>query len=358
MQPKKVVNVKYYLKRHKKETKMRKRGIWAGFFGLMALAGLARLNAQSNLTLDDAIKQSATEIEGRLTQGIKIVVLNFNSPSERLSGYVIDELTGAIVNSGKITVVDRQNLALIQQEMNFQLSGEVSDESAQEIGRKLGAQSIISGSIEDLGQYYRLRFRVIEVVSAAIQLQPSKNVRKDSQVSALLGGATMSASTAQSAARAGSSTGYPQGLNYSTGHKVGAGFLNTFFWGTGSFTMGDWGGGLIIGGLQLTSQILYISGFVKILNATAEVYDSYGYDYKVDEDAITTGTVMIVASVGLALTQIIVGFVRPFAYDTSLARKNGTYTSLDTNPFEHINIVIVPDKKGPAAMNFTYSFSY
>jgi TolB-like protein len=330
---------------------MEKKWILAGLIGLMALVNLANLSAQNSLVLDDAIKQSATEIEGRLTEGVKIVVLNFNSPSERLSGYVIDELTGVLVNGGKITVVDRQNLALIQQEMNFQLSGEVSDESAQEIGRKLGAQSIVSGSIEDLGQYYRMRFRVIEVVSATIQLQPSKNVRKDNQISALLGDATLS----QSGARTGTAAGNSQGLTYSTGRKVGAGFLNTFFWGIGSFTMGDWGGGLIIGGLQLTSEILYIAGAVQVLNSSTT--DSYGND-TIDEDAAVTGSVMMVAGVVVGVAQIVVSFVRPFSYDTALAKKNGTYTSLGGNPLEHINMAILPDKKGPAALNFTYSFSY
>jgi TolB-like protein len=125
----------------------------------------------ATVTLDAAIITGARAIESRLEQGDKIVVLNFNAPSERLSDYIIDELTGALVNGGKLTAVDRQNLALIQQEMNFQMSGEVGDDSAQAIGKKLGAQSIVSGSIEDLGNYYRMRFRTIEVVSAAIQVQ-------------------------------------------------------------------------------------------------------------------------------------------------------------------------------------------
>jgi TolB-like protein len=340
---------------------MKRNRIFAGFFGILAFAGLANLNAQNNLVLDDAIRQSAVEIEGRLIQGNKIVILNFSSPSVRLSNYVIDELTGAIVNGGKITVVDRQNLALIQQEMSFQLSGEVSDESAQEIGRKLGAQSIVSGSIEDLGQFYRIRFRVIEVVSAAIQLQPSKNVRKDSQITTLMQDAAAPAPR-QAAAQPGaaSSTGYPNGLNFSTGRKVGAGFLNMFFWGTGSFTMGDWVGGLLIGGMQLTSQILYVSGFVKVVTATSvETNDYYGYSgNSVDEGQMSTGTTMMFVSGLIALAQIITSHVRPHAYDKSLARKNGTYFALDGNPLKNITVAMIPDGKGAAAMNFTCSFSY
>jgi TolB-like protein len=330
----------------------------AGFMVFMALAGGGNLNAQSSVILDEGIRQSAAEIEGRLPAGSKIVILNFTSPSVRLADYVIDELTGVIVNSGKITVVDRQNLALIQQEMNFQLSGEVSDDSAQEIGRKLGAQSIVSGSIEDLGNYYRLRFRVIEVVSAAIQIQPSKNVRKDSQITNLMRDAPV-----QTAARPASSTSYPNGLNFSTGHKVGAGFLNLFFWGTGSFTMGDWAGGLIVGGLQLTSEVLWIAGIVNLATANeyVESRDSYGYydsEIITNEEKFKTGTIMLVGSTAVALVQIIVGFVRPYTYDTSLAKKNGTYYTLDGNPAKNIRVAIIPEGGGVTAMNFTCSFSY
>jgi TolB-like protein len=325
---------------------MEKKQILAGFIGLMALVNLANLSAQNSLVLDDAIRQSAAEIEERLTQGNKIVILNFTSPSARLSNYVIDELTGTIVNGGKIIVVDRQNLALIQQEMNFQLSGEVSDESAQEIGRKLGAQSIVSGSIEDLGQYYRMRFRVIEVVSAAIQLQPSKNVRKDNQIAALMGGAVSSPSW--SAAGPVTSIEYPQGLNFSTGRKVGAGFLNMFY-GIGSFTMGDWVGGLIIGGGELVSTVAIIAA---LYNAE-QSYEVSDYESKV-----VSAYSFAVVGVLVQTAATVFGFIRPFTYDIALAKKNGTYFTLDGNPFKNITVVIVPDKKGPAAMNFTYSFSY
>jgi curli biogenesis system outer membrane secretion channel CsgG len=77
----------------------------------------------------------------------------------RLSAYVIDELNNAIVNAneGKITVVDRQQLNLIMQEMQFQTSGLVSDESAQAIGRILGAQYIVSGSMEPVAGFYHAR---------------------------------------------------------------------------------------------------------------------------------------------------------------------------------------------------------
>jgi len=157
-----------------------------GFMVLFFPSGALR--AQQTYTLDDAIVVGAKEIEANLAQGIKVVVLNFNSSSVNLSNYVIDEMMSVLVKNKKLVVVDRANLELIQKEMNFQMSGEVSDSSAQAIGQKLGAQSIISGTIQDLGRYYRVRFKVIEVMSAAVQATPSLNVSKnDMAVVTLMG---------------------------------------------------------------------------------------------------------------------------------------------------------------------------
>jgi hypothetical protein len=86
-------------------------------------------------------------LAGRLPQGDKVVVLNFSASSKELSDYVIEELTAYIVNDGNLMVVDRRKLELLQQELDFQMSGEVNKDTTQEIGRKLGAQTIISSSI-------------------------------------------------------------------------------------------------------------------------------------------------------------------------------------------------------------------
>ena len=145
------------------------------------------------MSLSEVIVQSARGVEESLSQGTKVAVLNFASTSETFSDYVIEELTGELVTGRKLTIVDRQSLALIRQEMNLQLSGEVSDESAQAIGRLLGAQSIVSGNLTNMGTYYRFRVRVISVETAAIQTQVSLNLRNDAQVAFLVGGSQTNA---------------------------------------------------------------------------------------------------------------------------------------------------------------------
>ena len=139
------------------------------------------------LALDEAIERAARNIEQEMPQRALILVLNVASPSEDFSRYVLDELTDHLVIGRKVSVVDRQNLAAIRAETNFQYSGEVSDESMVSIGKMLGAHYILTGSLNQRGINYRLRFRIISVETARIITSVILDIRKDAQVSYLIG---------------------------------------------------------------------------------------------------------------------------------------------------------------------------
>jgi TolB-like protein len=126
-------------------------------------------------------------IARQLSEGEKVAVVNISAPSERLSDYVIEELAVQIANDGKLSVVDRRNLQVLQSEMNFQMSGEVSDETALSVGKKVGAAKIISGSITRVGSVYRFRLQTIDVETARLDGGWAANVRQDSKISALAG---------------------------------------------------------------------------------------------------------------------------------------------------------------------------
>jgi hypothetical protein len=100
----------------------------------------------------------------------------------------LDELTANLVDSGKLTVVNRSEIDLIRSEFDFQYSGEVSDDSMQSLGQMLGAQSIISGSLTDMGGFYRIVIRVLNVQNASVEVQYRANIVSDNIVAALLQG--------------------------------------------------------------------------------------------------------------------------------------------------------------------------
>jgi len=153
---------------------------------VLLLLTIFGISAQE-LVLDEAITQAAREIEGELPQRAMVLVLNLASPSAKFSDYVLEELTDKLVMRRVLTVVDRQNLRAIREEMNFQYSGEVSDESMLSIGKMLGAHYIVTGSLTDRGTAYRLRFRIIFVETARILSSVIIDLKKDAQVAYLMG---------------------------------------------------------------------------------------------------------------------------------------------------------------------------
>ncbi|MDR0722602.1 MAG: hypothetical protein LBF75_07420 [Treponema sp.] len=161
-------------------------GVWCVLF--LGSVVLKHATAQDRpITLDRAIQGAHAKIESELPQGTKIIVLHFVAPDQRLADYVIDQLIAKLVNNKKLIVVERNDLDLINTEMAFQLSGEVSDESAQAIGKKYGAQSIASGKFTALGNQYQFSIKTIHVETATIELFYQTPIRQDKKLDTLLG---------------------------------------------------------------------------------------------------------------------------------------------------------------------------
>jgi TolB-like protein len=198
-----------------------------------------------NVTLDNAINDAVDQLSGTLNKGSEIAVLSMRTDYPRMASYLVEEITSAIVKQKLFTVVDRSQLDLIRQEEQFQLSGEVSDESARAIGKKIGAQVIITGSFETLGDYHRFRMQVIGVETAAILERYSADVRNDSVVISLMRNVEPE---------------LPVYADFTTGQRWGTGALNTFIPGLGSYViMRDIMGGSIHLGLMAVGGVcMYI----------------------------------------------------------------------------------------------------
>jgi curli biogenesis system outer membrane secretion channel CsgG len=162
--------------------------------GLVAAALLAacatggKPPAVSGLSLMEAIEQSAEKTAGELPRGSRVAVVAFVAPSEDLSELIMEELNGALKDRG-VGVVDRQNLKHVLQELNFQMSGYVSDESARSVGKFLGADIVITGQLTSFGDMYRFRTSAIFVETAARLSITRFDVRNDQTMQQMADGA-------------------------------------------------------------------------------------------------------------------------------------------------------------------------
>jgi TolB-like protein len=138
------------------------------------------------LPLKDVIKQTARGLEETIPQRTVIAIINFSSPTRDFSEYVIEELTNELLETGRLTLVDRLNLNSIREELNLSVSGDVSDKSAISIGKLLGARFIISGTLTKMESYHRFRTRIVNVETGVIQRQITFDLQTDAQVASLL----------------------------------------------------------------------------------------------------------------------------------------------------------------------------
>ncbi|MDR3303939.1 MAG: CsgG/HfaB family protein [Treponema sp.] len=148
------------------------------------------------VSLERAVKNAQRVIEARLTQGTQVAVFSFQDtaqlpagavPTVSLSVYVPDRLYDLLTNSGFLDVINRENLALVHAEADYQLSGNVSDREAARYGREAGVQSVITGKITTVGERYQLNVRVINVESVRSEASYITYLTMDAQLERLLG---------------------------------------------------------------------------------------------------------------------------------------------------------------------------
>jgi hypothetical protein len=118
--------------------------------------------------IEGAIYRAAEDLIDRLPDRSKIAVLSISSRDRNSATFVMDELEFQLVDSSFFTIVDRKTLDHVRSEQNFQSSGDVDDNSAVSMGKMLGADIVITGSISGTGSTQRLTLKALNVQTAEI----------------------------------------------------------------------------------------------------------------------------------------------------------------------------------------------
>jgi hypothetical protein len=138
-----------------------------------------------SLSLDEAISDIAAYFTSRLPEGSTLAIVSFEADTGGLSDYIFEEFWNKFEGSGKFIMLERRNLDRIRTEIEYQMSGAVSDTSARFFGRQYGAQHIIYGRFISLGNEYRLAAYATDVETASGS-QRALTVKPDSRLSSLL----------------------------------------------------------------------------------------------------------------------------------------------------------------------------
>ena len=266
--------------------------------------------------LRDALKEAAKQFSSSLEERSVVAIIGIYSESSDLSDFMLDELTAQLIKCRMLTIADRVNLEAIKKEMSFQLSGEVGDESIQQLGAKIGAETVIQGVLKEYGGIYNLTIRALNVTTAAIPDMYRMDVELGEVEMAIL---------AKNAKRK---------LKPS---PVMIGFQNMCF-GLGSYLNGRYGDGV----------------FLTITHALAWSFLGTGLHLSLSGESyvhLYTGVILLSLAPAVWLTAIIYGAVRPHYYNDSasiIATVNKSGFRLD----------LVATSKKNIAPQISYIFRY
>jgi hypothetical protein len=126
------------------------------------------LQQTANPGIDGAVNKASQELLNTLPERSRVAVITVTSDDSDMSVYIAEELEYRLVSSGKFIIVDRNRLDTLREELNFQMSGEVSDASAVSIGKMTGANVIITGTVSKAGSNRRLSIKAISVETAEV----------------------------------------------------------------------------------------------------------------------------------------------------------------------------------------------
>jgi len=121
---------------------------------------------------EDFNQKVVPQILTALSKGIpvrsRLAIVGIDSTNPNEAAFYLNELTVQFVNSRNYTVVDRSNIDAVLREQNFQLSGYVDDDAIVSIGKFIGAQVVITGSISGTGSQRQMVIKAIDVLTSEI----------------------------------------------------------------------------------------------------------------------------------------------------------------------------------------------
>ena len=137
-------------------------------------AGVPTRAAGISERLDDIANQLSSAYQAKHPNAGKqtVAVFPFSSNDELAKqrvGFAVSELlTSKLAKLPEFTVVERSQLDQVLKEQKLQTTGAIDPESAVRVGKLLGAQLLVLGSVEKLGGSYQVNARIVDAATSEV----------------------------------------------------------------------------------------------------------------------------------------------------------------------------------------------
>ena len=107
---------------------------------------------------------------GTIIGQLPIAVIDFDGKgiSQQESSALTDRLRSELIEGGFFKVVERGMMEEVMKEQGFQQSGCTSDECIVEVGRMIGVERMVGGSISKVGDLFSVNAKIVSVETGEI----------------------------------------------------------------------------------------------------------------------------------------------------------------------------------------------
>jgi hypothetical protein len=149
--------------------------VFAGGGGQGSPASVQGTDNDGDAGIESALKNAVEALADNIPANSTIAVVHFSSGDSEMSQYVLDEIAFHLANTGRFRVVDGNEINRLKRELNFQMSGEMDDNSLLSIGRMIGANIVINGNLTGSGATQYLRLNAINTETTQILAMVSES---------------------------------------------------------------------------------------------------------------------------------------------------------------------------------------
>jgi len=292
---------------------------------------ISALCAADAITLEQAIDEAAAAFSSRIKAGSTVVVVGISSDSNELSEFIADELSYKIYSLNKLKVAERKSLDAIKKEMNFQLSGEVSDDTIKQIGNMTGASTVIVGTFKIQRTHYLLTIKALDVSTAIVQAMHRTQVKQSETIINAMANENTK----------GAKTKMISGARYTHGQRFVIGMKNHFVFGLGSYQAGYTGDGIGLTVTHIIGNSLFWGGLAGLITASPD-----------DDGASAGGDSAIVMIIGgvVEFGAFLYGCIAPVWYDPQYSKIGAV--------MKNFKFDLVADNKGAIVPRLSYRIEY
>ena len=131
-----------------------------------ASARLSQLESERGSLSDRAVKASVEELYSKLPADSVIIIIEANSSDRGRLNEIVNNINRTVISEGKLKVVDRSQI--MGDELQYQVSGNVSDDSYVSIGKNYGAQYIVFFDISGQMSTRQLNMRLLNIETSQV----------------------------------------------------------------------------------------------------------------------------------------------------------------------------------------------